>query len=81
MKSDYSVVLNQALAKKSLVQKAVQDIKGYKAGQKKLYKTFYQAQEEMKAYVESHKADSELYKILQEVCEVDTTELFYKSNT
>lgn len=71
--------MHEAIQKKSNVMKVIEDIKGYKKGQKALYRKYYEAKEELDKFLELHALSAER-DLLQEMCYIDTSDIFYKKN-
>lgn len=71
--------MHKAIQMKTSVFKTIEDIKGYKKGQKALYRKYYEAKDELDKFLELHSLSPER-DILQEICYIDTSDIFYKKN-
>ena len=65
--------LQEILKARNAVQKTIRDIEGYKKGQKALYRSFYTKMDELKHVKEKYA----LNRHAQDLCEVDTSTIFF----
>lgn len=68
--------MQEILAARNAVQKTIKDIEGYKKGQKALYRTYYDRMDELKVVKEKYS----LNRHAQDLCEIDTSSIFYQKN-
>ena len=62
---------------KEAVNQTIKAIKAYRLKQKALYRSYYQANDKLTAFVEAHK-EQESYEILKALSEVNTEGIFFK---
>ncbi len=60
---------------------AIADIKLFKAKQRTLYRTYYQAQDKVNATIEEMKEKDPAFVEMMVALNPDTSEIIYKSNT
>jgi hypothetical protein len=68
--------MQEIINARNAVQKTIKDIEGYKKGQKALYRTFYEKKEALDEIKKKHA----LNKLAQDLCELDTSTIFYNKN-
>lgn len=75
--SDIKEVLKLYQVKRAKVIASISAIRDLQRQRKIRYRTYFQAQEEMEAFVDSYKDKELIYEILQLSPEIDTEGIFY----
>ncbi len=68
--------MHEALQLREKVMKTINDIKGYKKGQRALYKSYYDARDELDKFLSNNQLSTDR-DLLNELCHIDTSEIFY----
>lgn len=72
--------INIADNKRNRVLATIEAIKDHKRAQKKLYREYYLAADDLKDTIESHANDTLIYNAVKHFKRVDTSDIFYKAS-